>query len=83
MPVLRNGAFLCRESGTHFVYSNDAIGGSCVLDHHMLDHHTVEKLSIRFGIFSAAGGPVPNCNKSASLLWQLDGPCSSARLKIA
>ena len=74
MPVLRNGAFLCRESGTHFVYSNDAIGGSCVLDHHMLDHHTVEKLSIRFGIISAAGGLAPNCNRSASLLWKLDGP---------
>ena len=74
MPVLRNGAFLCRESGTHFVYSNDAIGGSCVLDHHMLDHHTVEKLSIRFGIFTAANGRVPNCNSPASLLWKPDGP---------
>jgi hypothetical protein len=40
----------------------------------MLDHHTVEKLSIRFGIFSTAGGLAPNCSRSASLLWKLDGP---------
>ena len=51
MPALRNGAFLCRESGTHFVRCIDAIGGSFVLAHHM-----VEEISIRFGIFSAAGG---------------------------
>ena len=51
MSALRNGAFLCREPGTHFVYSDDAVGGTRVLDHRM-----AQKISIRFGIFSAAGG---------------------------
>ena len=69
MPALRNGAFLCREPGTHFVYSDDAVGGTCVLDHHM-----APKSSIRFGIFSADDGRVPNCNSPASLLWKPDGP---------
>ena len=78
MSALRNGAFLCREPGTHFVYSDDAVGGTRVLDHRM-----AQKISIRFGIFTAANGRVPNSNSPASLLWKLDGPCSSARLKIA
>lgn len=46
MTAERHGAFLCREPGTHFFYSNDAIGGCCVLYHHM-----AKKISIRFGIF--------------------------------
>lgn len=33
-----------------------------------------KKISIRFGIFSAANGRVPNCNSPASLLWKPDGP---------